>query len=176
MGYERSKIRRLLSEPRTLAADEEAGELNVVPFLDVIVNILIFVLATIAVTFTATIDIKLPQLPTLVGGGSGTELTVLIVNDGFALKAAGGNVATGCDTVGPGIAVPKRGGVYDFAGLNACAEKIAQTFPESARQSQIYITANPGVEYKTVVAVIDSVRVTSRGAPLFPDVSLRVPR
>lgn len=170
MGQERSKIRRLLSEPRTLAADEEVGELNVVPFLDVIVNILIFVLATIAVTFTATLDIKTPQLPTLSGGGSGTELTVMIVNDGFALKAAGGNVATGCDTLGQGLAVPKRDAAYDFAALTRCVEKLALAFPESAKESQIYVTGNPGVEYKTVVGVIDSVR------PTFPDVSLRVPR
>jgi len=35
-------------------------ELNIVPFLDIIMNILIFVLATVAVTFTATIDTTPP--------------------------------------------------------------------------------------------------------------------
>ena len=40
--------------------DEEGGELNIVPFLDIIVNILIFVLATVAVTFTATITTTPP--------------------------------------------------------------------------------------------------------------------
>ncbi len=51
---QRSKIRRL-SQPKELAPDEEGGELNIVPFLDIVVNILIFVLATVAVTFTASI-------------------------------------------------------------------------------------------------------------------------
>ena len=37
---QRGKIRRL-SQPRELAPDEEGGELNIVPFLDIIVNILI---------------------------------------------------------------------------------------------------------------------------------------
>ena len=41
---QRAKIRRL-SQPRELSPDEEGGELNIVPFLDIVVNILIFVLA-----------------------------------------------------------------------------------------------------------------------------------
>src|SRR4051812_50220496 len=52
---QRSKIRRL-SQPRELSPDEEGGELNIVPFLDIITNVLMFVLATVSVTFTATID------------------------------------------------------------------------------------------------------------------------
>ena len=52
---QRSKIRRL-SQPKELAPDEEGGELNIVPFLDIVMNILIFVLATVSVTFTATIE------------------------------------------------------------------------------------------------------------------------
>ncbi|MGC4092027.1 MAG: hypothetical protein QM756_29920 [Polyangiaceae bacterium] len=56
---QRSKIRRL-SQPRELSPDEEGGELNIVPFLDIVVNILIFVLATVAVTFTASIETQPP--------------------------------------------------------------------------------------------------------------------
>jgi biopolymer transport protein TolR len=56
---QRGKIRRL-SQPKELAPDEEGGELNIVPFLDIIVNILIFVLATVAVTFTSTIETNPP--------------------------------------------------------------------------------------------------------------------
>jgi len=37
---QRAKIRRL-SAPRELSPDEEGGELNIVPFLDIITNILI---------------------------------------------------------------------------------------------------------------------------------------
>ena len=96
---QRSKIRRL-SQPKELTPDEEGGELNIVPFLDIIMNILIFVLATVAVTFTATIDTTPPaskssgvraEVPS-----EALNLTVLIDNDGFSLKAAGGNIAPGC--------------------------------------------------------------------------------
>src|SRR5260370_7877273 len=57
---QRSRVRRL-SMPRELAPDEEGGELNIVPFLDIITNVLMFVLATISVTFTAMIDSQPPR-------------------------------------------------------------------------------------------------------------------
>src|SRR5512141_477356 len=117
---QRSKIRRL-SAPRELALDEEGGELNIVPFLDIIMNVLMFVLATVSVTFTATIDTFPPR-----AGGSGARppttptlgLTVIVVPDGFSLKARGGNVAAGCNDTGPGLAVPKQGTEYDYTTLN----------------------------------------------------------
>src|SRR6187402_1698951 len=109
---QRGKIRRL-SQPKELAPDEEGGELYIVPFLDIIVNILIFVLATVAVTFTSSIETTPPS-----GKQAGVRstvpsealnLTVFIVPDGFSLKASGGNIAPGCSGVGPGIGIPLVG-------------------------------------------------------------------
>src|SRR3982751_1279604 len=87
---QRSKIRRL-SAPKELSPDEEGGELNIVPFLDIVTNVLMFVLATVSVTFTATIDTYPPR------AGSGARapttptlgLTILIVDNGFSMKARG---------------------------------------------------------------------------------------
>ena len=82
--------------------DEEGGELNIVPFLDIIMNILMFVLATIAVTFTATHRDHAAR-PAAAAGvraerrARRSTSTVLIVNEGFSLKASGGNIAPGCD-------------------------------------------------------------------------------
>src|SRR3954464_206537 len=118
---QRSKVRRL-SAPKELAPDEEGGELNIVPFLDIVTNVLMFVLATVTVTFTATIDTyppraasgaRAPTTPTL-------GLTVLVVPDGFSIKASGGNVAPGCNDRGPGVAIPKKDNDYDYAGMKNC--------------------------------------------------------
>src|SRR6188768_1139282 len=101
---QRSKIRRL-SQPKDLAPDEEGGELNIVPFLDIVVNILIFVLATVVVTFTSTIVTTPPAKGSGVRSAAKTDalnLTVLIVNDGFTLKASAGQVAPGCAGMGAG--------------------------------------------------------------------------
>ena len=158
---QRAKIRRL-SAPKELSPDEEGGELNVVPFLDIITNILIFVLATVAVTFTSTIE----TTPPAIGGGgirkdiksAALNMTVLVVGEGFSLKAAGGNVATGCNGVGPGVAIPKKNGHYDYEGLNQCAAKLKASSPDFADEETVSITANPGVEYQIIIGVMDALR------------------
>ena len=176
---QRSKIRRL-SQPRELSPDEEGGELNVVPFLDIIMNVLIFMLATIAVTFTASIETTPPA-----SRGSGVRqnvesealnLTIFIVNEGFSIKASGGNVAPGCEGIGAGIAIPMRSGKYDYNALMACAAKLKKSSPQFADENQVYITANPGTDYQTIVSVIDAVRRTPAGDTLFDNVNFKVPK
>jgi biopolymer transport protein TolR len=170
---QRGKIRRL-SQPRELAPDEEGGELNIVPFLDIIVNILIFVLATVAVTFTASIETNPPANK---GTGVRAEipsqalnLSVIIVNDGFSLKASGGNIAPGCNDAGAGIAVPKANGKYDFGALTACATRLKGASADFADETQATITANPGIEFQTVIAVMDALRTTPSGEALFENI------
>ncbi len=174
---QRGKIRRL-SRPRELDPDEEGGELNIVPFLDIIVNILIFVLATVVTTFTSTIETNPPA-----GRSAGVRatvkkslnLTVIIVNDGFSLKAAGGNVASGCSGQGRGLAVPLKGSQYDFTALNKCAAKLKNANPEFAEETQVSIGANPGVAYGTLIETMDALRTTPDGkAPLFDKVNFKV--
>jgi biopolymer transport protein TolR len=176
---QRSKIRRL-SQPAELSPDEEGGELNIVPFLDIVMNILIFVLATVSVTFTATIETNPPA-----SKGSGVRqeiasealnLSVFIVSDGFSLKASGGNIAPGCQDRGAGIAVPKIGATYDFTALTACAARLKGLSPEFADETQATITANPGVEFQTVIAVMDALRNTPSGDTLFENIQFGVPR
>src|SRR5262245_56842076 len=173
---QRSKIRRL-SQPVELAPSEEGGELNIVPFLDIIVNILIFVLATVVTTFTSSIETTPPS-----GKGSGVRseiqsealrLTVFIVPDGFSLKASGGNIAPGCTGVGPGIAIPRISGKYDYRSLSECAAKLKEKFED---EDQAYITANPGTEYQIVINVIDALRTSPRGVALFDNINFAVPR
>lgn len=175
-AQQRGKIRRL-SQPREIAPDEEGGELNIVPFLDIIVNILIFVLATVAVTFTSSIETTPPS-----GRGSGVRnqiqsealnLTVFIVNDGFSLKASGGNIAPGCTGQGPGIAIPLAGGKYDYRTLSECAARLKERFQD---EDQAYITANPSTQYHIIINVIDALRATPTGVALFDNINFKVPR
>jgi biopolymer transport protein TolR len=172
---QRSKVRRL-SAPKEAEEGEEAGELNIIPFLDIIMNVLMFVLATVAVTFTATIDSTPPSL-----GGKGVRgeskalnLSVFVVNDGFSLKASGGNIATGCRTVGPGLTVPKVRNEYDYATLTDCAKNVKEFSPEFRDETQVTITANGGIDYQTVIRAIDAVRRSKDGVELFPDVHFGV--
>jgi biopolymer transport protein ExbD len=177
-AQQRSKIRRL-SEPKEHAPDEAGGELNIVPFLDIITNVLMFVLATISVTFTATIDTFPPR-----AGGSAARppttptlsLTVLVVPDGFSLKARGGNVAPGCNDTGPGIAIGKKDGDYDYDGLKACAIKLKAASPDFKDEMGVTISANPPIPYQVVIGTMDAVRKNDTGDDLFPDVTFGIAR
>lgn len=169
---QRGKIRRL-SVPKD--DEESTGELNVVPFLDIITNVLMFVLATVAVTFTATADVKPPKPGPATRGPQTPGLSVLVVDGGFSIKAAGGNVAPGCHDTGAGLAVGKARGDYDFAALQKCALALKGS-PDFASDASVTISANPGVRYETVIATMDALRQTADGADLFPDVALGVVR
>jgi biopolymer transport protein ExbD len=169
---QRSKIRRL-SAP---LEGEKEGEINIVPFLDIITNVLMFVLATVAVTFTATIDVAPPKLGVRPPREATLDLSVLVVNEGFSLKARGGNVAAGCGDVGGGLAIPKREGEYDYDALQTCAAKLKASTPSFAGDRSVTITANPQVPYQVVIATVDAVRTSRDGDDLFPDVAFGVAR
>ncbi|HEY2512805.1 MAG TPA: biopolymer transporter ExbD [Polyangiaceae bacterium] len=175
---QRGKIRRL-SAPRELAPDEEGGELNIVPFLDIITNVLMFVLATVSVTFTATIDTSPPSR----GGRSRANpppslgLTVIVVPDGFSVKAKGGSIAPGCHDIGSGITIPRSGNDYDYKALNTCVGTIKREAPEEVRdETNVTISANPNIPYQVVVSTIDAVRKDDNGQELFPDVQFGLSR
>ena len=176
---QRSKIRRL-SQPKEPVPGEEAGELNIVPYLDIIVNILVFVLVSVSVTFIASIDTTPPSI----GGGKvradistkALNLSAWITTTGIALKTSSGNIATGCQDVGSGVTVPKTtNDSYDFPALTACAKRLKNARPEFKEETQVTITANPGIDYKTIIDVMDALR-SDDGEVLFPEVHFGVAR
>jgi biopolymer transport protein TolR len=190
-AQQRSKIRRL-TDPKELAPDEEGGELNIVPFLDIITNVMMFVLATVSVTFTATLDTSPPRA----GGRSSATpdkpalgLTVIVVQDGFSVKARGGNVAPGCQEAGAGLAIPKKNNDYDYAALGACAKRLKGLSPDFQFENSVTVSANPNIPFQAIVSTMDAVRKDDTGecAPgkegvwegvgcLFPDVNFGLAR
>jgi biopolymer transport protein ExbD len=175
---QRSKIRRM-SRWEPPAPGEEAGELNIVPYLDIVMNIIVFIIATLSVVFVSTID----TMPPAAGGSRGTRqaskalnLTALITSEGISLKTSGGNIATGCQTVGAGITVPKKGnGEHDYAELTRCASELKKQNDRFAEETQVTITANPDVEYQVVIHTMDAFRNDADGE-LFPHVHFGVAR
>ena len=174
-AVQRAKIRRLTA-PLDANPEDEGGELNVVPFLDIITNVLMFVLATVAITFTATIETTPPRRSVRPPNEATLGLTVLVVPDGFSLKARGGNVAPGCTDTGAGLAVPKRGVAYDYDALKACAVKLKASASTFADERDVTISANAQVPYDVVIATLDAMRKTDDGDELFPQVSFGVVR
>ncbi len=168
---QRARIRRL-SSPAEPQAGDEAGELNVVPYLDIIMNVMMFVLVSVSVAFASSINTSAAQAgPRPPPDPGGLHLAALITRQGVALKTAGGAVAPGCDGPGGGVTVPNRGGAYDLDGLTACARRIKGSRPGGAGEVQVTVAASPDVPYDVVIGVMDALRA-DRDGPLFPEVTL----
>jgi biopolymer transport protein TolR len=165
--FQKNKIRRLASPRTAEPGDEGGGEINVVPFLDIITNVLMFVLATLAITFTATIDTSPPRRAVRGPIEPKLDLTVLVVEDGFSIKARGGNVAPGCTDTGPGLAVTGR----DFKALRACVSKL-----DRLGEHTVTVSANPNIPYDVIISTTDALRTSVDGEPLFTDVLFAIAR
>jgi biopolymer transport protein ExbD len=169
-----ARIRRL-SQPKETAPGEGEGEINVVPFLDIITNVMMFVLATLPAVFTATLVVTPPAQREGGRGPDPLNLALVVIDGGVAIKVAGGGIGPGC-VPGEGVAVPKRGADHDWAAVRSCVSRIKDANVDFAHETEIKIMAEPGVAYQTVVAAMDAVRQRDDGEPLFPDVSFAIPR
>jgi hypothetical protein len=178
---QRSKVRRL-SMARELAPDEEGGELNIIPFLDIVTNVLMFVLATISVTFTTMIDtqpprsggpMRQPTKPTL-------SLNIIVIDKGFIVSAFGQRIGEGCQGPGSGVAVGMKTGDgqtdYDYSGLTACAKRLKNQVPEAADETSATITANASIPYQAIIGTCDAIRKADDGQVLFPEITFGVPK
>jgi hypothetical protein len=172
-----------LSEPKEIGPDETGGELNIVPFLDIITNVLMFVLATITVTFTTMIDsqpprssgssVRPPTKPTL-------SLNIVVIDKGFIVSAFGQRIGEGCLNAGSGVAVGLKtiDGVqdYDYTSLSACAKRLKNQVPEAADETAATLTANANIPYQVIISTIDAIRKSDDGQVLFPDINFGVPK
>ena len=152
-------------------------ELNIVPFLDIVVNIIMFLLMTLTtIAFFSQVEASLPEYRK---GGIGKRaaqdqplnLNVTVTGEGVIVSGSGGKLARGCETTAPGkvITVPARmDGRHDWRGLTACVAKVKEQFEEETR---VTVSADPEVPYDDLLGAMDSVRHRG-GQELFPDVLL----
>ncbi|HEY0710458.1 MAG TPA: biopolymer transporter ExbD [Polyangia bacterium] len=147
-------------------AEDENTELNLVPYLDIVTNIIIFLLASVAVNVEyGNVNVT---LPTISRGGGASEpieknplnLSVLAGGSGFTIGASGGILPP----------IPKLpNGEYDYKELT---KKLAElkAFPENAQETKATFNADANVPYDVVVHTLDAMR-EDNGKLLFPDVN-----
>lgn len=172
-----------------LDPSEAQGELNIVPFLDIVVNIIMFLLATTAAVL-ATAELE-ARLPTTSRGGRASgntapslNLSVTIAESGIIVAGSGGKLAPGCTQMQQGrvITVERLASatedrnadqlpdVYDWAALTQCMATIKNTYPD---EEQVILSADPQVEYRHLIYAMDAVRTDpARHVPLFPNIML----
>lgn len=158
-----------------LDPSEASSELNIIPFLDIVVNLIIFLLATVAYILpTVQLDTQLPELGGKTGGRSGEEsalnLNLTIVEQGVIVTGSGGKLARGCKRTGQGrvITVPRSGATYNWEELRECMRVVKEQFAE---EEQATLSADPLIHYEHVVAAMDAIR-GSKDDKLFPKILL----
>ncbi|MEO6951344.1 MAG: biopolymer transporter ExbD [Polyangia bacterium] len=169
----RTKLRKIREAGE--AAAEEGGELNIIPYLDIVVNIIMFMLATTA--FSAALgDINIAQPNAGVSAGTADEapkndlnLTLAITDKGFIIAASGAVLHQGYsfgadgtlnNTTVEGPTIPKKGpGVndYDYDLLNKKMLEIKAS-PVAANETKLIVNPNENITYDVIVAALDAAR------------------
>ncbi len=171
-GAESSERREVLGVGGGVEAGWRGGAGRVT--LDIITNVLIFVLATMPAVFTASVDVEPPAFAR--GGQASLQLSMLVTAAGVSLKTVDGAIGAGC-APGAGVTVPRLAdGRQDWAGLRGCAEKIKAGGAAGASDASVRLMADPGTSYQEVIEAMDAVRQTDAGVPLFSEVNFAVAR
>jgi len=144
------------------------GELNIVPLLDVVMNVMLFVLATITTMFTASVSVLAPAQD--FGGRSSIfdGLTAKITRSGFIVGGHRGFLQADCRTMGSlPVTVPAVLGAQDYRGLTqflATARSNPEWRSSLARMRTINVAGNGDVPYAMLVQTLDAVRETRPAA------------
>ncbi len=172
---------------RRLLDEEHAGELNIVPYLDVVTNLVMFMLLSITgLIALGVVNVSAPKI----GGEAAAQaeptqprllLTVAISKQGFYVAGAGGVLGGPADQ--PAVdanqppTVPLRDGKHDYATLTELLQKVKERYPQ---ETNVILSADPDISYEVLVHTMDAAREakvkmpdgTTERRPLFFDVSL----
>src|SRR5688500_13234509 len=151
-GQLKNKMRRL-RETREEEAEEEAGELNLVPYLDIVTNVVIFLLAS--VTYTLSLSNLNTSLPSY-GAGTGSapegppplNLTVSIGANGFVIAGSGAVMQN--EVTGTVPTIPKKPGSSELP-WNELVDKLREIKNQFPNENNVILNANPDILYETIV-------------------------
>ena len=181
MAFYYSKRKTRVRDP------DESGELNIVPYLDIMMNLIMFML--LSMTGLAAFGILNVNAPSYGGPSAGVSdnpeqpkllLSVLISKKGYFIAGAGAVLGqenpTGeptATTAGEPTVPKKSDGTFDTAALTTKMMQIKAAFPS---ESKVIVGAEADIPYETLIDTMDAIRET--GAPggerriLFSDVTL----
>jgi biopolymer transport protein ExbD len=171
---------------RRIREDEHTGELNIVAYLDVVVNLVMFMLLSMTgLVAVGVLNVSAPRIasepPSPAEDQPKLLLTVAVGRQGFHVAGAGG--VLGAPASPPDRAraptIPLRDGKYDYPALSEEMKRIKDRFPS---ETAVILSADPEVVYDVLIKTMDACReATVEGPdgrrerrPLFFDVSLTV--
>ena len=163
----RAAMRRMRDHNEEL--EEETGEINLVPYMDIVTNIIIFLLASVVNQVSlGNVNVTVPSLQST--GASAVDepppkpplnLTVTVGATGFTIAASGGVLPL----------IPKLpNNQFDYKQLTKKLLEIKSS-PDNADETKVNFNADSNVSYDIVVATLDAMRQDDAGKVLFPDVA-----
>ena len=135
---------------------ESLEELNLVPYLDVMMNLIIFMMVTISAYLPLGILSIFPPAASSSGTSAQQQnqedqaeklgLSLFITHEGFTFAALGGSLPL----------IPKtQAGDYDWAALTNATADIKDRFPA---ERMIIVTADKDIKYGILIRAMDAVR------------------
>ena len=160
---------------------EEGQELNIVPYLDILMNLIMFML--LSITGLAAFGILNVNAPNYGPAAQVTEegdkpkllLSVLISKRGFYVAATGGVLGQQQPSANANEAppsIPKTAlGEFDYNALTQSMVNVKKEFPN---ESKVIVGAEGDIPYEVLVQTMDAIRETpgKDRKLLFTDVTL----
>jgi biopolymer transport protein TolR len=154
----------------------EPVALNLTALMDILSNLLFFLLAAFGATIVMGINASLPvqsSKSSLADTSQSVTVNVSLGKAGFDVSALGAAQAP-ADLDKWRRKIPLRQGSADFDALTAHLLAIKQKYPKS---DTMILTPEPGISYETMVQTMDAARETEvkvsgtmRTIPVFPTV------
>lgn len=178
---------------RRVHEEEELGELNVVPYLDIVTNLVMFMMLSMAGLITlGIVDVATPKIGSPADAQAAANdqpqqpqltLTVGISDKGFYLAGTGGVVGNDAGSPSGGLdasrppTLPRQGPEYDYSGLTRILSTVKDRFP---KESRVILVAEMDIPYDVIIRTMDASRELVGRQPngdpqvktLFPEVML----
>jgi biopolymer transport protein ExbD len=160
-----SKVARRVR--RNHAKQRGRHDINVVPMIDMMVILVLFLVFTAVFTRTNVLELNLPAAESAVPElPQGLNLEVIIRQAGIDIADRGSGLLK---------QIPKTDGAYDLSALQEYLKLVKSKYRE---KKEATILLEQEIPYETIVKVMDTVRVYEipgnkwSFGELFPDVSL----
>lgn len=152
-------------------------QLNLTALMDILSNLLFFLLAAFGATIVMVINGTMPVQSSDESGVADTKravtMNVSVQKSGFQVSALG-TAFTQEELDGMGRSIPLHGQRHDFPALTNHLKGIKQKFPKS---DTVILTPEPGLKYELLVRTMDAAReyeakegVAMKNVALFPTV------
>lgn len=163
---------------------DDSTELNLVPYLDILMNLIIFMLMSITgLAVFGTLNVNVPAYASEADTAEKQEdskpdylLTVAISEKGFFVAASGGvlgQVGEAGEIIQGEPTIPRlQDGNYNYPDLTRKMVQIKGT-PEFKDETKVRIVADASIQYEVLVGTMDAIReIPGHRSDLFPDVNL----